>query len=129
MSYGQARAMPAPGVPMSYGAAPGQFPNRPGQFPQAQPPSYGPGAGMGRRRRMVSASMMGGSFWSRNQASLTATGAAAVYVAIAIGAHFVLLGILPVLMCVRAFQRKETLAPLALVAAIVAVGTAVLFIR
>jgi len=30
---------------------------------------------------------------------------------------------------VRAFQRKETLAPLALVAAIVAVGTAVLFIR
>jgi hypothetical protein len=129
MSYGQAPSVPAPGNPMSYGAAPGQFPSAPGRFPQAQPPSNGPGAGMGRRRRMVSANVMGGSFWRRNQASLTATGVAAVYVGIAIGAHFVLLGILPVLMCVRAFQRKETLAPLALVAAIVAVGTAVLFIR
>jgi hypothetical protein len=137
MSYGQAPATPDPGAPMSYGAAPGQFPNRPGQFPQAQPgqfpqaqpPSYGPGVGMGRGRGMASASMMGGSFWRRNQASLTATGVAAVYVVLAVSAHFVFLGIVPVVMCMRAFQRRETLAPLALVAAIAAVGMAVLFFR
>jgi hypothetical protein len=73
---------------------------------------------------------MGGAratFARRNQLSLTATALAVLYVFIAISTHFVLFGIAPALMCVRAFQRKEKLAPLALVAAIVAIGTAVVF--
>jgi hypothetical protein len=70
---------------------------------------------------------MGGSFAQRNQASLTATAVAAVYIVIAVVTHFVLLGILPAVMCMRAFQRRETLAPLALVAAIVTIGVAVAF--
>jgi cytochrome c biogenesis protein CcdA len=61
--------------------------------------------------------------------SLTAAGLATLYFFLAISTHFVLLGIAPALMCVRAFQRKEQLAPLALVAAIVAIGTAIVFFR
>jgi hypothetical protein len=61
---------------------------------------------------------MGGSFAQRNQASLTATAVAAVYIVIAVVTHFVLLGILPAVMCMRAFQ---------LVAAIVTIGVAVAF--
>lgn len=126
--------MPGQAPPMSYGSAPGQFPYQGGQFPQAQTPPYGRGAGrlgrsglgMGRRGMMVGAGV-GGSFAQRNQASLTATAVAAVYIAIAIAWHFVLLGILPAMMCMRAFRRREPLAPVALVAAIVTIAVAVAF--
>jgi hypothetical protein len=69
-----------------------------------------------------------GTFARRNQASLIAIGFATVYVLLELTAHIFILGILPVLMTVRAFQRKEQLAPFAVVAAVIAVAVA-LFVR
>ena len=63
-----------------------------------------------------------------NSFSFTAIGFAAAYLVLAITTNFVLLGIVPVLSSVRAFQRGEKLAPLAAVAAAVTVATAVYFI-
>jgi hypothetical protein len=74
-------------------------------------------------------SMRGSPFGQRNQASLTAMAFSVVYVLIAVTSHFVLLGIAPAFMTYRAFQRKEPLAPVALIAAIVTVGTALAFFR
>lgn len=45
----------------------------------------------------------------------------ALYILLAMTTHFVLIGILPVLMSVRAIKAKETLAPAAVAAAVVAV--------
>jgi hypothetical protein len=67
-----------------------------------------------------------GSFAQRNRASLTAVVVSAIYVALAFSSGVVLFGILPVLMCVRAFQRRETLAPLSAIAAVVAVAVAII---
>jgi hypothetical protein len=61
------------------------------------------------------------SFAQRNRQSLTAIGVVALYVLIATTTHFVFIGILPVLMSVRAIKAKETLAPAAVAAAVVAV--------
>jgi hypothetical protein len=95
-----------------------------GQFPQAQGPMYG--RRMGGMRGMGGPQSGSASFGQRNQASLTAIVVSIIYVVLAVTAHFVLLGIFPALMCVRAFQRKELLAPLAAVAAGVAIVAAVL---
>jgi Protein of unknown function (DUF2510) len=64
------------------------------------------------------------SFAKRNSASLTAMGVVALYVLIAVATHVVLLGIFPVLLAVRATKSKEQLAPLAVVAAVIAVAVA-----
>jgi hypothetical protein len=64
------------------------------------------------------------SFAQRNRQSLTAIGVVALYVLIATTTHFVFIGILPVLMSVRAIKAKETLAPAAVAAAVVAVVVA-----
>ncbi len=61
------------------------------------------------------------SFAHRNSISLTAIGVVVLYVLLAMTTHFVLIGILPILMSVRAIKAKETLAPAAVGAAIVAV--------
>jgi len=61
------------------------------------------------------------TFAKRNSLSLTAIGVVVLYVLLAVTTHFVLIGILPVLMSVRAIKAKETLAPAAVGAAIVAV--------
>jgi len=61
------------------------------------------------------------SFAKRNTQSLTAIGVVALYILLAMTTHFVLIGILPVLMSVRAIKAKETLAPAAVAAAVVAV--------
>jgi Protein of unknown function (DUF2510) len=61
------------------------------------------------------------SFAQRNRHSLTAIGVVALYVLLAVTTHFVLLGIFPVLLSVRAIKAKETLAPAAVAAAVVAV--------
>ena len=61
------------------------------------------------------------SFAKRNQLSLTAIGVVALYILLAMTTHFVLIGILPVLMSVRAIKAKEALAPAAVGAAIIAV--------
>ena len=97
-------------------------PGTPGPFPQAPYPSTGR-----RRRGLYAMAPPGtGSFAQRNQASLTAIIVSAIYVVIALSANIVFFGIVPVLMGVRAFQRRETLAPLAGIAAAVAVVVAII---
>ena len=65
------------------------------------------------------------TFARRNQRSLTAVGVAALYVLIAVTAHVVFFGILPILFSVRAYRAREPLAPLAIAAAAVAVVVAI----
>jgi len=66
------------------------------------------------------------SFAHRNSLSLIAIGVVALYILLAVSTHVVLLGIFPVLMSVRATRRREALAPVAVVAALVAVGVAII---
>jgi Protein of unknown function (DUF2510) len=66
------------------------------------------------------------TFAQRNSLSLIAIGVVALYVLLAVSTHVVLLGIFPVLMSVRAIKRREALAPAAVVAALVAVGIAII---
>lgn len=66
------------------------------------------------------------TFVQRNSLSLTAMAVVAVYIVIALSTRVVLLGIFPVLLSVRAIRRKEVLAPLAVGAAVIAVGVAFL---
>jgi hypothetical protein len=61
----------------------------------------------------------------KNRLTFTAVAVVAVFVLIAATTRFVLLGIFPVLLSFRAFRRDEQLAPLAVVAALVAVVIAV----
>jgi hypothetical protein len=60
------------------------------------------------------------SFAKRNSHSLTAIGVVVLYVLLAVTTHFVLIGIVPVLLSVRAIKAKEVLAPAAVVAVLVA---------
>jgi hypothetical protein len=64
------------------------------------------------------------TFAKRNTVSLTAIGIVVLYILLAVTTHFVLIGILPVLMSVRAIKAKETLAPAAVAAAVIAVVVA-----
>jgi hypothetical protein len=66
------------------------------------------------------------SFAHRNSLSLIAIGVVVIYILLAVSTHVVLLGIFPVLMSVRATKRREALAPVAVVAALVAVGVAII---
>jgi hypothetical protein len=63
-----------------------------------------------------------------NSFSLTAIGFSAAYLVLAFTTGFVLLGIVPVMSSIRAFQRGEKLAPFAALAAAVTVVTAVFFL-
>jgi hypothetical protein len=97
----------------------GQYPSGPGS---GQYPSGG-GYGYGRRR-----GGFGGGYGrprGPNSFSLTAIAFSAVYVVLAFATGFVLLGIVPVISAVRAFQRGERLAPLAAVAAAAVVAVSV----
>lgn len=64
------------------------------------------------------------SFAQRNRHSLTAIGVVALYVLLAVTTHFVLIGIVPIMLSIRAIKAKETLAPAAVAAAVVAVVVA-----
>jgi len=66
------------------------------------------------------------TFAQRNSLSLIAIGVVAVYILLAVSTHVVLLGIFPVLMSVRAIKRREALAPVAVIAALVAVSVAII---
>ncbi len=89
-------ATPYAGPPAGGGSSPYGYPPGPGG-------GFGGGLfGPGRGRSM-----------GRNQASWTAIGFSAAYMVIAVTAHFVFIGIVPVLMAFRAFSRREPLAPLA----------------
>jgi hypothetical protein len=83
--------------------------------PNPAPANYGP-ANYG--SAYASANV---SFAQRNRHSLTAIGVVALYVLLAVTTHFVLIGIVPIVLSVRAFKAKETLAPAAVGAAIIAV--------
>lgn len=63
-----------------------------------------------------------------NSFSWTAIGFAGAYLVIAATTSFVLLGIVPVMSAIRAFQRGEKLAPVAAIAAVVTVGSAIFFL-
>lgn len=64
------------------------------------------------------------TFAQRNRHSLTAIGVVALYVLLAMTTHFVLIGIVPVMLSIRAIKAKETLAPAAVAAALIAVVVA-----
>jgi hypothetical protein len=68
-------------------------------------------------------------FARRNSKSLTAIGVVALYIVIALSTRVVFVGVLPVLMAVRATRQKEQLAPVAIVAAVIAVAVAFLALR
>jgi uncharacterized membrane protein HdeD (DUF308 family) len=61
------------------------------------------------------------TFARRNQRSLTAAGVAALYIIVAITTHIVFFGIFPLILSVRAWQARETLAPLAIAVTAVAI--------
>ncbi len=68
----------------------------------------------------------GGSLWERNRYALITMGIVAVYVILAVETHIVMLGIWPILMSIRSWQRKEPIAGLAVCAAVAAMLIAVL---
>jgi hypothetical protein len=84
-------------------------------------PAYGPMGSHAQPQRL--------SFGKQNSLSLTTIGVVALYIVIAVSTRVVILGILPVMLSIRAVNRKEALAPIAVVAAIVAVGIAVLALK
>jgi Protein of unknown function (DUF2510) len=117
------QTMPAPGYAPPPGPPPA-YPQQAGNPSQAHPgsipsPQVFP-TGNGSRNY--------GAFGARrgaNGASITAIIVSVVYIGIAIATSFVFLGIVPVVYAARAFQRRESLAPLAAVAAAAAVGTSI----
>jgi hypothetical protein len=66
------------------------------------------------------------SFADQNRQSLIAIGFAVGYVVLAMAAGIVLLGIVPLMAGIQALQRKEPLAPVAMVLGVVAVAFALL---
>ena len=79
----------------------------------AQPPAYGqpaygrPAYGQPAHRGPAQPQ---GSLWHRNQYSFITMIVSLIYIAIAFESHFVFIGVIPILMTVRAFNRKERLA-------------------
>jgi Protein of unknown function (DUF2510) len=61
------------------------------------------------------------SFTRRNQRSLTAAGVATVYIVVAVAFHLVFFGILPLILSIRAWQARETLAPVAIALTVIAI--------
>ncbi len=60
-----------------------------------------------------------------NQASLTAMGVTVLYIVLAATSGVYFVGILPLMMAIRAVGRKEKLAPVAVVAAVLAIAVGV----
>jgi hypothetical protein len=115
-----AHTQPAPPAAGPYAAGPGFA--GPG-FAAGQVPPPGalpPGAGHG-LPVMPAARPPSRSFTQGNTAALGAIGFALLYLVLAAVTHIVFIGILPVVLAVRALQQRETLAPVALAAAAVAV--------
>jgi len=66
------------------------------------------------------------SWFARSRNSVYALGIAAVYVLVALTAHLVFFGILPILFSVRAARAKEPLAPVAITATVLTVALGLL---
>jgi hypothetical protein len=93
--------------------------------PTITPPNYGTtsyGSGASYGSTVYAPANM--TFAKRNRHSLTAIGVVALYVLLAMTTHFVLIGIVPVMLSIRAIKAKETLAPVAVAAAVIAVVVA-----
>jgi Protein of unknown function (DUF2510) len=89
--------------------------------PQMSPAAYDPANGFQpQTSRAGRRTHRGSRLRGANQASFTAIGVAALYVLVAVTTHFVLIGIVPLIASIRAVRRRERLAPLAIVAAAVA---------
>ena len=69
------------------------------------------------------------SFGHANQQSLTAMGVSALYLVLAAATHIFLLGIVPIILSVRAVSRREKLAPFAVLAAVVALVVGIAALR
>jgi hypothetical protein len=69
------------------------------------------------------------TFAKQNSASVKAIAVVAIYVVLAVATHIVFIGIFPVLLAFRAVQRREQLAPVAVIAAIIAIAVAFLTLR
>lgn len=96
----------------------------PAPMPVARPgtaPAWASGTAAGYPATMPQAPA---GFAKRNQLSLVAVAVVAAYILLALVVHVVLLGIVPVVLAIRAVNRKEQLAPAAVVAAVVAIGVA-----
>jgi hypothetical protein len=87
------------------------------QFPSAQLPTPSPANAAFAPNRASA----GTSIWRRNQLAFTTMGIVAVYLVLAAETHIVMLGLMPIMMSARSWQRKERLAGVAVCAAIVAV--------
>jgi hypothetical protein len=92
-----------------------------GQYGPGHSGRRGPASGLG------SARGTGGRVRGPNSFSWTAIIASAIYLALALTTNIVFLGIFPVFSAVRAFQRREKLAPLAAVAAAITVCISIYF--
>lgn len=89
---------------------------QPGGYPPAGGYPQGGGYMQNQGRRWRSRGAIG-----ENTFSKTAIIVSAIYLALALTIHFVLLGIFPFVSAFRAVQRREKLAPIAVVCAVVAV--------
>ena len=115
-SGGSATITPNPGTP-NYGTATYGTPSY-------GTPSYGTANYGGANYGGSPYARANGTFAQRNRHSLTAIGVVALYVLLAMTTHFVLIGIVPVMLSIRAIKAKETLAPAAVAAAVIAVVVA-----
>jgi hypothetical protein len=118
---------PAP----QYGPPAAQYGPPTAQYGSAGAPYGSPGvpAGMPGRRGRGFALGANAGFRQRNTLSLTAIGVVIVYVLLAVTTRFVIFGIFPVFLSIRATRRREPLAPLAIAAAVIAVLVAILALR
>jgi Protein of unknown function (DUF2510) len=132
-SWGQGQS-PSGGSQSPWGQSPwgdnppGQYPT--GQYPTGQDPMTGnPGSGYPSgpfgRPGGWGGGMWGGGFGGRvrgrNYFSFISLGVSAIYLLLGVTTHIVLLGIIPIVMAVRAMARKEPLSVPALMAAILVV--------
>ena len=131
-AYGAAAPVPAPAH--SYGNPYAPVPTQPQSYGNpyatapAQAQSYGNPYGTANSTApsgTVYPAGFGGpanrTFTQQNSHSLIAMGVAAAYIVIAMTAHIVFVGIIPIMLSIRAFKAQERLAPVALIAAIIAV--------
>jgi hypothetical protein len=107
---------PAYAAPQPYGGQQPYGQQQYGQQPYGQPQFPGQQGYAGQAGQPA-----GGTLYQRNRYTAYTVLVGIVYVLLAFAAHFVLIGVLPILFTVRAFRGKEPLAPLAAVVAAIAV--------
>ena len=126
--------------PPGWGAAPaaGWAGGQPAQTPYGSQPDWGgqPGWGVSSQQGWGGAPQpgwggapayphRGRAGWGDNHYSWIGIAFAAVYITLALATGFVLLGIVPAFSAARAMRRGERLAPLAVVAAVLTIGSAI----